>query len=80
MLSDSIFYWLNTYHIDGFRYDATKHIPEVFWKKLTKKIKTNYIQEGKGNVFQIGDHGSPLWGKALWTVKYSFTLMYTMPL
>jgi len=55
MLSDSIYHWLNTYHIDGFRHDATKHIPEVFWKTLTKKIKTNYIQKGQGNVFQIGE-------------------------
>jgi len=55
MLADSIFYWLDKYHLDGFRHDATKHIPEIFWKELTKKIKKEYINTGKGAVFQIGE-------------------------
>ena len=54
MLSDSAVYWLETYDVDGFRHDATKHIPESFWRMLTEKIHTltestnkNYIQIGE---------------------------------
>ncbi len=59
MLSDSALYWLKTYNIDGFRHDATKHIPEIFWRTLTKKIKVYEKQTGK-TIFQIGEtYGTP---------------------
>ena len=37
-MSDSALYWINEFNIDGFRHDATKHIPLVFWRTLTHKI------------------------------------------
>lgn len=49
-ISEYAMYWLNTYNIDGFRHDATKHIPEEFWQLLTKKIKAS----GK-SVYQVGE-------------------------
>ena len=30
-------WWVENTDIDGFRHDATKHIPEVFWRTLTQK-------------------------------------------
>ena len=32
MLSDSAIYWIKRFDLDGFRHDATKHIPEIFWR------------------------------------------------
>lgn len=52
-LTDSALFWLREYKIDGFRHDATKHIPEIFWRVLTKKIK-EYAQNNDP-VFQIGE-------------------------
>lgn len=55
-LSDSAVYWMTEYDFDGFRHDATKHIPEIYWRKLTKKLLTQVDR----SVFQIGEtYGSP---------------------
>lgn len=55
-LTDSAIYWINKYPIDGFRHDATKHIPNEFWRSLTRKIKSS----NKKDFFQIGEtYGSP---------------------
>ncbi len=57
MMTDSAIYWIKEFHIDGFRHDACKHIPEQFWRELTYKIKKQ--NEGK-NLYQIGEtYGSP---------------------
>ncbi|WP_370087829.1 alpha-amylase family glycosyl hydrolase [Ekhidna sp.] len=53
-MTDSAIFWLENYQIDGFRHDATKHIPEIFWRVLTKKIKQYSSETGKP-VFQIGE-------------------------
>ena len=54
-MSDSALYWIQEFDIDGFRHDATKHIPLEFWRTLTQKIN----QEVKGNpgrsFYQIGE-------------------------
>jgi glycosidase len=51
-ISEYAMYWVAKFGIDGFRHDATKHIPEVFWRLLTKKIKTEYPDK---SVYQIGE-------------------------
>jgi glycosidase len=52
-MSDSALFWIKQYDIDGFRHDATKHIPEPFWRRLTQKIKQQ-LPPNK-SVFQIGE-------------------------
>ncbi|NOU18933.1 MAG: alpha-amylase [Bacteroidales bacterium] len=52
-MSDSALYWIKNYDIDGFRHDATKHIPEPFWRRLTQKIKQQL--PANKSVFQIGE-------------------------
>ena len=52
-MTDSAMFWLNKYGIDGFRHDATKHIPLLFWRELTKKVKEQ--SKGKTLAFQIGE-------------------------
>ena len=55
-MTDSAAWWITHTDIDGFRHDATKHIPEVFWRTLTKKVRG----EQRAPVFQIGEtYGSP---------------------
>ena len=60
MLSDSALYWIKKYGLDGFRHDATKHIPEVFWRTLTRKLKEQIIMEEGRKIYQIGEtYGGP---------------------
>lgn len=57
-MTDSAVWWIEHSEIDGFRHDATKHIPEAFWRSLTFKVKEK--TGGDRNVFQIGEtYGSP---------------------
>lgn len=49
--ADSALFWLEEFQLDGFRHDATKHIPTVFWRRLTQKLKQNVDRP----LFQIGE-------------------------
>jgi glycosidase len=55
MMSDSALFWIKNYEFDGFRHDATKHIPEVYWRTLTKKLKNQVIIPDNRSVYQIGE-------------------------
>jgi len=58
-MTDSAMWWVENSGVDGFRHDATKHIPEVFWRTLTKKMKVINRTRGR-RLFQIGEtYGSP---------------------
>jgi glycosidase len=49
--------WVADYDFDGFRHDATKHIDELYWRKLTRKIKEAKLDR---RIYQIGEtYGSP---------------------
>jgi glycosidase len=59
MLVDSTVFWLKDYNVDGFRHDATKHIPLSFWRTLTKKVKMMSENTGK-SYYQVGEtYGTP---------------------
>ena len=55
MLADSITWWAQTYHVDGFRYDAAKHIPLSFWRRLTKELKDSIIYPQDKPLYQLGE-------------------------
>lgn len=55
MLSDTALFWVKDYGFDGFRHDAAKHIPQDFWRTLTRKIKKEVILEQDKPVFQLGE-------------------------
>ncbi|MEA3462747.1 MAG: alpha-amylase family glycosyl hydrolase, partial [Bacteroidota bacterium] len=60
MLSDSAVWWIKEYKLDGFRHDATKHIPEIFWRTLTYKLKTEVAIPEQRDLYQLGEtYGSP---------------------
>ena len=47
VMVDSALFWIQNYNMDGFRHDATKHVPELFWRTLTKKLKDEIIIPAK---------------------------------
>lgn len=53
-MTDSAAWWVANSDIDGFRHDATKHIPLVFWRRLTEKVKGLTSESGR-RIFQIGE-------------------------
>lgn len=59
-MTDSALYWIQNFGLDGFRHDACKHVPETFWRTLTRKIKERVeIPSGKP-FYQVGEsYGSP---------------------
>ncbi|MFN7655849.1 MAG: alpha-amylase family glycosyl hydrolase [Cyclobacteriaceae bacterium] len=50
-MTDSAMYWLEKYELDGFRHDASKHIDLLFWRELSKKVKSKI----KRPIYQIGE-------------------------
>ncbi|MEN8247758.1 MAG: alpha-amylase family glycosyl hydrolase [Bacteroidota bacterium] len=55
ILTDSAVFWIKEYDLDGFRHDATKHVPEYFWRELTKKLKKEVIIPDQKILYQIGE-------------------------
>lgn len=53
-ISDSVMFWVRNFDIDGFRHDASKHVPEVFWRTLTKKIRIETLKNNR-SFYQIGE-------------------------
>lgn len=55
IISDSAVFWIKNYNMDGFRHDATKHIPEIFWRTLTKKLKEEVVIPQNKRIYQVGE-------------------------
>ncbi|MFQ5629027.1 MAG: alpha-amylase family glycosyl hydrolase, partial [bacterium] len=51
-MTDNAIWWLEKTGIDGFRQDAVKHIPGLFWRTLTQKIKHAFPDR---KIYQIGE-------------------------
>ena len=51
-LTDSALYWVQHFDFDGFRHDATKHVPEQYWRMLTRKL---YDSLPGRSFYQIGE-------------------------
>ena len=51
-MTDFALEMLKEYNLDGFRHDATKHIPISYWQTLTQKIKSNLPDK---SIYQIGE-------------------------
>jgi len=54
-MTDNAVWWLEETHADGFRHDAVKHVPNEFWRLLTKKIKERIEIPEETKVYQIGE-------------------------
>ena len=54
-MTDNAVWWLKVTGADGFRHDAVKHVPNEYWRLLTKKLKMEVeIPEDK-EYYQIGE-------------------------
>jgi glycosidase len=54
-VTDDALWWIENTNIDGFRHDATKHVPHQFWQTLTKKIKSKINPQRELPLYQIGE-------------------------
>lgn len=54
-MTEFALFWIDTYNLDGFRHDATKHIPDIFWRKLTQKLKQEIMCNDNKRLYQIGE-------------------------
>jgi glycosidase len=55
VMTDNAIWWMKETGIDGFRQDAVKHIPNKFWRSLTRKIKEQVEEKENRRTFQIGE-------------------------
>lgn len=55
MVSDSATFWIKEYKLDGFRHDAAKHVPENYWRTLTKKLNEQVMIPEERTIYQIGE-------------------------
>ncbi|MDD3806838.1 MAG: alpha-amylase family glycosyl hydrolase [Candidatus Marinimicrobia bacterium] len=51
-VTNDALWWLETFSFDGFRHDAVKHVPNTFWRELTRKLRKNFPNK---NFYQIGE-------------------------
>ncbi len=54
-MTDNAVWWLKEVGVDGFRHDAVKHIPNKFWRLLTKKLVERVELPQKKKLYQIGE-------------------------
>jgi glycosidase len=54
-MTDNAVWWLKEADLDGFRHDAVKHIPNRFWRELTRKIKREIDIPEERKTYQIGE-------------------------
>lgn len=54
-MTNNAIWWLKETNADGFRHDAVKHVPNEFWRLLTKKIKERIEIPDQTMVYQIGE-------------------------
>ena len=55
VVSDNALWWLKETGADGFRHDAVKHVPNNFWRTLTRKLKEQVEIPEHKKVYQIGE-------------------------
>lgn len=54
-MTDNAVWWLKETGAHGFRHDAVKHVPNSFWRTLTRKIKEEIEIPNNTRVYQIGE-------------------------
>ena len=55
VVSNNALWWLKETGADGFRHDAVKHVPNIFWRTLTRKLKEQVEIPKHKKVYQIGE-------------------------
>lgn len=55
VVSNNAIWWLKETGADGFRHDAVKHVPNSFWRTLTRKLREQIELPMHKKVYQIGE-------------------------
>ncbi len=55
VMTNNAVWWLRQTGADGFRHDAVKHVPNKFWRTLTRKLEERIEQPENKTVYQIGE-------------------------
>lgn len=77
-------WWLKETGADGFRHDATKHIPIEFWKKICRAVRSKIEIPEKRNLYEVGETISDretimkFVGPSLLTGQFDYPLMWVM--
>ncbi|MEX0647873.1 MAG: alpha-amylase family glycosyl hydrolase [Balneolaceae bacterium] len=69
LITDSILYWMDEYHIDGFRFDLAALLDQETWKVIREEVQKKYpeallIAEPWGGYYSpsdFSDHGWAAW-------------------
>ncbi len=54
-MTDNAVWWIKQIGADGFRHDAVKHVPNKFWRTLTRKMKQQIEIPENRRLYQIGE-------------------------
>lgn len=54
-ITENAVWWLKETGADGFRHDAVKHVPNEFWRGLTKKLKREIEIPRNTPLYQVGE-------------------------
>lgn len=55
MMIKNALWWIKEFDVDGFRLDAAKHIPHLFWKELRAKIKNEIEFPENRTFYMVGE-------------------------
>jgi glycosidase len=55
VVSANAVWWLKETGADGFRHDAVKHVPNAFWRELTRRLKAEVEVPLQRKVYQVGE-------------------------
>lgn len=55
VMTENTVWWLKETGADGFRHDAVKHVPNEFWRELTRLLKEKVEIPENRHVYQIGE-------------------------
>ncbi len=83
-MADTAVWWLKETSADGFRHDAVKHVPLVFWETCTQRLSQEIAQPAHKRLYQVGETVSSratissFIGPKLLDGQFDFPLFWTM--
>ncbi len=54
-MTDTAVWWIEKTGADGFRHDAVKHVPNVFWEMCTRKLNEQISKPQNKRLYQVGE-------------------------
>ncbi|RRA48084.1 alpha-amylase family glycosyl hydrolase [Acidipila sp. EB88] len=72
-MNDMFVYWLQTFHLDGFRCDAASFVPTDFWEQLRPKLKGI-----RPDVLLLAEASKPELMRSAFDLDYGWPLLATL--